>query len=574
MAQGDHPGPEPRSASITRRDLLKTAGMLGVGAAAFRGSHLLSGGRTAIFDDAASRASSIWTGGHVTKPLGLDSSGTPKRGGNLKWAWEFEPVEQMTPQQPTSGDIGTIDTFLWIYTQLTNMRASKDGPPFPINGPGLAESWDISKNGLTYTFHLRDSEFSNGDKVTAADVVYSMQRFASPKVNGQYAFLSVITINSIKALNSKTVRIGLQRPQKMFLTVVGHGVSSIIPKRIHEKLGTKTFGKRPVGSGPFMFTKKVPSETLVLKRNPNYWKPGKPYLDSMTFTYVPGGSARMLHVTSGESNVAFTVPYELVEEYKDYPGTRLQMEPTTNVMYLAPNIRVKPYTTKYVRIALNYATPKETIIKVVFKGIPVVANSAIGTLRTYTPHVPSVPYDLAKAKEFLSKSSVPSGFTTNLLIVGTTVDSVSLASILVKAWGDLGVTLHIDEVTQTTMFTRFFSMTNPNYDINLFEADYSNSDVASSTEIAEFFYDPLAVKFGGYFYTTTTVNKKLDLALDSLTTALRKKTFATLQKYCLFTNPPIIPIGFGPARTLVSSNVRGLVTLSNDSWRGEDIWLA
>jgi ABC-type transport system substrate-binding protein len=91
--------------------------------------------------------------------------------------------------------------------------------------------------------------------------------------------------------------------------------------------------------------------------------------------------------------------------------------------------------------------------------------------------------------------------------------------------------------------------------------------------MALFFYEPLSVNFGGYFYSDPHATALVNQATHSLDIALRKRNFAELQRYCLFDNPPIIPFGFGPNAMLVNSKVQGLRTLLNQSWRLEDVWL-
>jgi peptide/nickel transport system substrate-binding protein len=559
----DKPRGELLDNVVDRRTVLKGAAALGLSAA---GLPALAK-RTGLGTTASEPGSGVklWDGQQVLVPYGLSFEGTPKRGGTLKWAWLYEPIPQLDPQLPTNASVGDIDTFLWIYDQLTNIT-----PGTLTNEPGLAESWEVAKGGLEYTFTLRDAAFSNGDPVTANDVKFSLERFANPKINSQYSFLNAI--DTVEALNSKTVRIRLQFLQAMFIQVVGHGVSSIIPQRVFEKdpIG---FQKKPIGSGAFIFESKTPGESISFKRNPNYWKSPKPWIDGFTLNYVPDENARMLQVTSGEADIGYTVPYALLDQYKKVTGTRLQMEPYTNVIFAAPNIRLKPLNEANIRLALNYATPRAAINQVVFKGASVLANSVIGQLQYWDPRIPYIPYDIDKARSLIAKSSVPHGFTTTLLIVGTDVDSVAVATILQNAWSDIGVTLKIEEVDLNTMFARFFSSTNPDYEICFFQPDYSSSDVGDSDELAQFFYEPLTDNFGGYFYNDKHAAALTNEAIHSLNQQLRRKLFVELQSYTTTVDPPIIPIAFGPARTLVSSKVQGLETLLNNSYRLENVWI-
>jgi peptide/nickel transport system substrate-binding protein len=554
-----------RLPAMSRRDLLKRAGVLGIAAGALPSFLAACGGSSSSPSGGSGSGASVWGGQQVTSPIGLSLGGTPKSGGDLKWAWIYEPIPQMDPQMPTNGSVGDIDTFLWLYDQLTNIK-----PGTLTNEAGLAESWEIANGGLEYTFTLRDAEFSNGDKVTANDVKFSLERFANPKINSQYSFLNAI--DTVEALNASTVRVTLQFVQAMFLQVVGHGTASIVPQRVVEKEGSD-FGKNPIGSGAFILDQKIAGQSISFKRNPNYWKSPKPYLDSVTFNYVPDDNARMLQVTSGQAHIGYSVPYGLLDQYKSYPGTRLQLEPFTNVIFAAPNILVKPLNEANVRLALNYATPRSEIIQTVFKNAPRIANSVIGQLQYWDPQIPPIPYDIAKAKSYLAQSSVPSGFSTSLLIVGTDADSVLVASILQKAWSEIGINLSIEDVDLNTMFARFFSTTNPDYDICFFQPDYSSSDVGDSDELAQFFYEPLTVNFGGYFYSDAHASALTNQAIHTLNPTLRQQDFVSLQQYTLTTDPPIIPIAFGPARTLCQSSVHGLQTLLNNSWRLEDVWI-
>jgi peptide/nickel transport system substrate-binding protein len=455
---------------------------------------------------------------------------------------------------------------LWIYDQLTHIK-----PGTLYNEPGLASHWDVNKGGQEYVFYLRDAEFSNGDKVTAKDVKFTLDRFANPKINSQYSFLNAI--DKVEALNQTTVRVTLQYVQAWFDQAVGHAVSGIVPQRVFEKMGDHKFAQSPIGSGPFMFESKVPGQTITLKRNPNYWKSGQPYLDSMTMNYVPGDNARMLQVTNGSADIGFNVPYALLQQYRNTKGTRLQLEPYTNVILAAPNLKRPPLEERNVRLALNYATPREAINNAVFKSAPRIANSPIGQLRYWDPTVPNFPYDLNKAKSLMAKSSVPNGFTTSLLIVGSDADSVSMATILQSAWAEIGVKVNIDDVDLNTMLSRFYSKTNPDFDINLWPPTYSSTDVGDDDEMALFFYEPNSVNFGGYFYNDPYATKLVNRATHTLDVTLRERNFRELQSYCFYNNPPIIPIAFGPNAMLVKSRVQGLRTLLNQSWHMEDVWL-
>src|SRR4051812_45352853 len=148
------------------------------------------------------------------------SGATPKRGGVLKFARNFEPV---TLGPFGAADNGTIWTIMMIYDQLVEYAPGKLDPQ-----PGLAKSWEFADGGKTIVFHLRDAKFSNGAPVTAADVEYSLNRFKDPKVNTLLPFLAS-SIASVKATNPKTVVMKLKRPDGAILANLSVFPASITP---------------------------------------------------------------------------------------------------------------------------------------------------------------------------------------------------------------------------------------------------------------------------------------------------------------------------------------------------------
>ncbi len=448
--QDDPSGSGPRA---SRREFLKGAAAFGVAAVALpavRDSGVMSlRPRDEARAASSGSSSTLWNGQQVTEPIGLSAVGKPARGGDLTWAWIFEPIAQMDPQLPTTGDNGDLGTLLWIYDQLTNII-----PGTLINGPGLAEHWDVDKGGLEYVFYLRDADFSTGDKVTANDVKFSLERFANPKINGQYAFLSAI--DTVEALNPTTVRVNLQYVQAMFPQTVGHAVYRDRPaghlreagqglRRTPDRL--RAVHVRVQGPGrddhPEAEPELLEEPDAVDRLGDDELRPRRQR------PHAAGGPRQRRHRAQRALRTARDLPRT--------SGTRLQLEPYTNVIFAVPNMLRAPLQEANVRLALNYATPRDVINRRCSRTPRVLANSPIGQLRYWDPTVPNFPYDLSKAKSLMAKSSVPNGYSASLLIVGTDSDSVSVAEILQAAWLEIGVKLGIQDVDLDTMFSRFYS---------------------------------------------------------------------------------------------------------------------
>jgi len=180
-------------------------------------------------------------------------SGEVKRGGELVLARLEEPLS-LDPILIT--DNGSI----YLQEQIFETLVVPDETGAGL-APGLAESWEVSDDGLTYTFHMRDAKFSNGDPVTAEDVVFSLRRAADPNVS-QYAFVYQ-AIASIDALDEKTVQVKLAQPYAPLLSAISLFTGLTVPKKIYEA-DPEGFGNKPIGSGTFMVEEYTRGDRVVL----------------------------------------------------------------------------------------------------------------------------------------------------------------------------------------------------------------------------------------------------------------------------------------------------------------------
>ncbi len=184
--------------------------------------------------------------------------------------------------------------------------------------PALAESWDISDDNLTWTFHLRPGvKFHNGRELVADDVVYSFNRIINEGLNG-WRFAAVDTIT---APDDATVVITLTQPSpNLLVSIAGFKGMAIIPKEI---VDDGTIGSHPVGTGPFRFVSQSPDQGIVLEKNPDYWRAdeGLPKLDGIRFVQIPDANTKVTALKTGEVDWIDSVPPQDIDSLKARTGS-------------------------------------------------------------------------------------------------------------------------------------------------------------------------------------------------------------------------------------------------------------
>ena len=336
----------------------------------------------------------------------------------------------------------SIFTELQVYDRLVRLAADGKGVE-----PELATAWKVADDGLSATFTLRDGvKFSDGSPLTTEDVVFSIKRAIDQ--TGSWGFL-FSPVTDVTTVDAKTIKIVMSEPFAPLLPALSTFAASIYSKVNFDKYGDKA-GEHPLGTGAFMLEKWDKGTQVVLARNPDYWQAGKPALDKVVFTVVGDDNARVLQLQSGAADIVDSVPPNQVDQIKA-SGAQIQRVDGTAVGWMTLNEAKKPLDEANVRCALAYAVDRDAIAKNVYFGLATPAKSIIpSTTLYYDANTAPISFDLAKAKELLSKSSVPNGFELSVTV--PTGDSTRLA--IAQIWGDslkkIGVTLNIKQLEATT----------------------------------------------------------------------------------------------------------------------------
>lgn len=293
--------------------------------------------------------------------------------------------------------------------------------------PGLAESWEISEDGKTITFKLREGvKFHSNDQFTptrdfnADDVIFTFDRQGNAdnpynQVSGgsweYYAGMSMPELlESIEKVDDYTVKFHLTRPDAPFIANMAMDFASIQSKEYADAMleaGTpEALNQNPIGTGPFTFQAYQKDAIIRYVRNQDYWGP-QARVESLIFAITPDASVRYQKVKAGECHVmAYPNPAD-VQEMKDNQDIVVMEQEGLNVGYMAYNTQVPPFDNPKVRKALNMAIDKQAIIDVVFQGSGQVAKNPIPpTMWGYNDAVEDDPYDPDAAKAMLAEEDV------------------------------------------------------------------------------------------------------------------------------------------------------------------------
>jgi peptide/nickel transport system substrate-binding protein/oligopeptide transport system substrate-binding protein len=287
--------------------------------------------------------------------------------------------------------------------------------------PDLAESYDISADGKTFTFQLRPGvKFTNGRELTADDVKYSIERVLDPATQSPGAgFFG--TIDSIEVVDPQTIRFNLNRPDATFLHVMAINFSHVVPKEEVEKWGAD-FGKHPVGTGAYKLAEWTLGQRVVFEKNPDYWHKGLPYLDKITFEIGQEPIVALLRLQKGEIDVPGDgIPPAKFQEVMNDPAQKARVVEGGQLQtgYITMNVTMKPFDDVRVRQAVNMAINKDRIVQLINnRAIP--ANQPLPpSMPGYDKDYKGYPYDPAKAKELLAQAGYPDGFSTELYAMNT-----------------------------------------------------------------------------------------------------------------------------------------------------------
>lgn len=478
----------------------------------------------------------------------------PRQGGRLVLGQVGGPIHTLDPILAIDDPSGLVVSH--IFSPL--LRVGEDGESIE---PEAAASYELSEDGLSYTFYLReDLKFSDGSPVLPEDVIFSLQRVAG---EGSRWGWMMPPMEQMEPVGENAVRIVLENPSPSFAANMAHLLSSIVPKKMVEEQG-EAFWDKPIGSGPFMIEEWVKGEYITLVRNPNYWDPSLPYLDEVVIEPAADDNTRMLKFQAGEYDIALRVPPNQIDQISALAHATVSIDTPAVVGCLLVNQNRGALGDKNVRLAMNYAIDRQGLIKAIAFGQGQEATSYLPPMLYWNDELEGYPYDLEKAREYMAMSTAPDGLEVSVL--GNSGDQVSreIVTALIDMWGEINIDLKSDLMERGAALQRAFQ---GDYDLflNVFSSDTIDPELLSRAMLySKGFTAPLM----GY------KNERFDELAEqtSVDPEVRRQAYYEMQELAN-EDAPLVLIYYPKWATALQDYVKGFNMVPTGDYDLSRIWL-
>lgn len=311
-------------------------------------------------------------------------------------------VDALTMDPQMVDNVPTANAVMHVHETLVTWDKSMN-----IVGK-LAEKWEVSPDGKTWTFYLRKGiKFHDGADFNAEAVKKSFERILDPATGSpRRSILSMIS--EMKVVDPYTIQLTTKEPFGPFLSQLATYNAAILSPKAIDQYG-KDYGRHPAGTGPYVLKEWQPGEKMVFERNENYWGE-KPKTKTLVFKVIPENTTRVMALQTGEVDIISNVPPFQIEQLKANQDVEVILAEGFRTIYLGMNMKNKPFDDIRVRQALNYAIDRDAIINNILLGT---ATKAVGPEATSIPgaasDLPTYEYNPEKAKQLLAEAGYPNG---------------------------------------------------------------------------------------------------------------------------------------------------------------------
>jgi len=490
---------------------------------------------------------------------------------------EFSGIASLDPAFAKS------QSAMWPAHQLYNTLVEIDENLHII--PSLAKSWDISEDRTTYTFHLRndvlfhdDAAFTEGKgrKMVATDVEYSYKRIIDKQIASPGSWIfnrKVDSIQPFKSIDDSTFQLKLLQPYHPILGILSMQYCSIVPKEAVEKYAAN-FRRHPVGTGPFSFVIWEEGQSLVLKKNQNYFEKDSagnklPYLDGIKVSFYDSRATEFLLFRQKDLDFINDIDPSFKDEILTKRGTlrknwvdkiELQVNPYLNIEYLGilvdtANILLKnsPMKVKKVRQALNFGFDRRKMILYLRNSLGTPAESGfvpMGLPSFDSSVVKGYHYDPAKTKQLLTEAGFPAGKGLPEIKLLTIAIYTDMANFIAKQLGESGIPVQV-EVVQKSLLLEMTSGSRALFFRGSWIADYPDAENYLSVFYSK---NPAPPNYTRYS------NPEFDFIFEKAIREINDSTRYTLYQKAdqvMINDAPVIPLWYDKVVRLVQTRVSG-----------------
>lgn len=456
----------------------------------------------------------------VSQSSRAQDAATP--GGTLTFALSTDPPN-LDPYIDTGAAAHAIK--LQAYNSLARYWVDGDIQP------DLAESWEISDDGLEYIFKLGQNVlFHDGTPLTAADVQASIARVQDPEL-GATRQLEMSAIKEMVIEDDHTIRFRLDEPNAALLDYLALPETAILSRQFLESGGDPA--TTMMGTGPFKFVSYEPGVRIEFARNPDYFHEGLPYLDGLVFVPYAEENTRIAALQGGEVDIAEYIPWKDMDAIETNPDLRLALSPEFAAMMLMYNTEQEPFNDPDVRRALGYAFDRQAIIDAVFfgRGETITGGVIPSSFWAFTSELEGTfGYDPEQAQALLAEAGYGDGLSISLLSTSEYGMYQSTAEVCQQNLRDIGIDCELELTDWATVVQK---MNERSFQFMVYAVSFYVTDPDS---LRNYFHSesPIGMSLG---FADAEVDQLLEEGVSIVDREARKAIYAQFQERLLDLSP-------------------------------------
>ena len=461
-----------------------------------------------------------------------------------------------------------------IFDRLVDVEVGTDGNSKIV--PSLAESWDISDDGLEYTFHLRQGvKFHNGNDFTAEDVAYTFHRMLTVEGGVNTEFIDQIkgadellagetdTLEGVEVVDDYTIKVTLKEPFADFLASISSPGVSIYDSEATEAAGDQ-FGMDPavtVGTGPFEFSSWSFNNQLVLTRNEDYWK-GASGLPGVVIKIIPDTETQSMMFESGELDILdLDYAADSVDRFTETYPDQIVQGPRVGIVYFTMNFNKEPFQDVRVRKAVQMSIDRQAILDALYGGRGQVEQGIFPHgLIGFNPDQEEIKYDPEAAKALLAEAGYADGFDMEIAADSSASDTMTMAlEIVSDQLAEVGIRAEIKNYDESTWLETRKSGELGSF-MSTWSADYNDPD----NFIYTFFGNEEKTRIRSINYPDTEVMERVAKARTIVNEDERLAEYKALEEKIIHEDAAWVPMFSRLHLFAVSKRVQGFAPL----WSG------